>query len=356
MDGFYCNECYKADLTEFSEQVLNISGVASPNAEREIMYLADAGNTVALKLCADLVFYRKILRRRPYSEAFALYLRSSDIVIGEDGGWRSQGSSYPVAYWMLGYYLVNYKRESGLKHSETIETIEGMTIEKRLETAFYLALSCIEHIDVPGAYNLIGRILKEISEDTALFNSLGGQVSNALKESGAFKKMAGKVDPSSASGLSGASELFFKRAASEGYVYACNNLAAREAGAILALAQRDKEDPEIPERVRKYTEYLKRAADKYEPYAANRLGLFYINGEIRGSEGSFHYRRHIAPSLAKDYFMKATVYPDANSAWAYYNLIRYFHKDYDSNIDLLNEHMSKIKELNPRIYELAIEL
>ena len=50
------------------------------------------------------------------------------------------------------------------------------------------------------------------------------------------------------------------------------------------------------------------------------------------------------------------MYPDANSAWAYFNLIKYFHKDYDTNIDLLNEHMDCIKELNPAVYDIAMEL
>ena len=40
----------------------------------------------------------------------------------------------------------------------------------------------------------------------------------------------------------------------------------------------------------------------------------------------------------------------------YFNLIKYFHKDYDTNIDLLNEHMECIKELNPAVYDVAIEL
>ena len=68
------------------------------------------------------------------------------------------------------------------------------------------------------------------------------------------------------------------------------------------------------------------------------------------------FRDHTDTALAKQYFEKATVYPDSNSAWAYYNLIRYFHRDYDRNITLLNEHMDLIRLLNPAVYDLAIEL
>ena len=145
-------------------------------------------------------------------------------------------------------------------------------------------------------------------------------------------------------------------AAREGYVYACNNLAAKEAERIVSLGNTSPEDPDIEEHILKYTDYLKLSADKYEPYAANRLGLFYLNGEIKSSSGKIARRDHINFPLAKEYFKKATVYPDANSAWAFFNLIRYFHKDYEKNLDLLNEHMEYIKELNPEVYDLAIEL
>ena len=51
-----------------------------------------------------------------------------------------------------------------------------------------------------------------------------------------------------------------------------------------------------------------------------------------------------------------TKYPDSNSAWAYFNLIKYFNKSYANNLELLNEHMDYIKELNPEVYDIAIEL
>ncbi len=82
-----------------------------------------------------------------------------------------------------------------------------------------------------------------------------------------------------------------------------------------------------------------------------------MTGEIHASDGGCAISHsHINRSLAREYFLKATKYPDSNSAWAFYNLIKYFHKDYDNNIELMNEHMDCIKQLNPRVYDLAIEL
>ncbi len=114
---------------------------------------------------------------------------------------------------------------------------------------------------------------------------------------------------------------------------------------------------DITEHVNAFVHYLTISADRYEPYAANRLGLFYMTGEVRSSSGdTVHLHDYINIPFAKKYFQKALVYPDANSAWAYFNLIKYFHKDYDTNIDLLNEHMECIRELNPVVYDIAIEL
>ena len=105
-----------------------------------------------------------------------------------------------------------------------------------------------------------------------------------------------------------------------------------------------------------YICYLKIAADRYESYAANRLGLFYITGEIKGANGTAALKGYIDPSLAKEYFEKATVYPDENSAWGYLNLMKYFPKTYEKDIDLMNEHMDYIKALNPAVYSIAMDL
>jgi hypothetical protein len=81
-----------------------------------------------------------------------------------------------------------------------------------------------------------------------------------------------------------------------------------------------------------------------------------MTGEIKGREGIVSYKGYTDTALAKEYFNKATVCPDANSAWAFFNLIKYFHKDYDNNIEFMNEHMDYIKELNSEVYDLAMEL
>ncbi len=356
MELFKCSSRYKDDIEEYTGQILTKTGISSPIAQREIMVMADSGNTVACKLYADLIFYRKIFRKRPYAEAFSLYLRSAGLCIDEEGGFKVTGDSYPLSFWSLGYYLMNYRRGSLLSKCEEIPAIEGMSYAGRLSAALYLAASCILSLSAPGALNLTGRILDEAGSDDELFAALKDDISKALNTE-PFPGLSFEVFAcdNRADCLS-LSEKFFKEAADTGYIYACNNLAAKEAERIVVLSSSNAPKEEISESLERYISLLKLSADKYEPYAANRLGLFYINGEIKSGDKKAVFRDHTDTALAKQYFEKATVYPDSNSAWAYYNLIRYFHRDYDRNITLLNEHMDLIRLLNPAVYDLAIEL
>lgn len=356
MNRFVCDGSYENDLKEYTEQILEKSGVSSQSAEREIMCMADDGNTVCTKLYADLVFYKKVLRRNPYREAFALYMKSAGISIDDSGKWQCSGVSYPLSFWTIGYYLVNYHRESFLLKCEPIGIIDAMSLTERLSTALELAASCISTINAAGAINLVGRILREAAGDESTFLALKPVIQETIADRD-FPEISLKVTScESAAQCSAIAELFFATAAQEGYVYACNNLAAREANRIIRMSKEGKDDEFLKECIMKYVHYLKISADKYEPYAANRLGLFYMTGEIKGKGGKIVCRDYIDTALAKDYFTKATVYPDANSAWSFFNLIKYFHKDYEHNIELLNEHMDYIKELNPEVYDIAIEL
>lgn len=356
MNRFTCDRSYENDLKEYTEQILEKSGVSSQSAEREIMCMADEGNTVAAKLYADLVFYKKVLRKFPYRDAFSLYLRSAGISVDDTGSLQCSGVSYPLSFWTIGYYLVNYHRESVLLKCEPIGLIDSMSFNDRLATALELAAACITYINAAGAINLVGRILREAAQDADTFAALKPMINETIADRD-FPEISLKVTScETAEQCAAIAELFFATAAQEGYVYACNNLAAREANRIIRMSRDGKDDEFLKECIMKYVHYLKISADKYEPYAANRLGLFYMTGEIKGKAGKVVVRDYIDPALAKDYFTKATVYPDANSAWSFFNLIKYFHKDYDNNIELLNEHMDYIKELNPEVYDIAMEL
>ena len=340
MNRFRCDGSYEDDMYEYTEGVFKKYGASSRSAEREIMILAEEGNTVALKLYADMIFYKRIFRRNAYRDAFSLYLRSAGISISETGEWEISERAYPVSYWTIAFCLVNYRRGSFLIKCEAIPIIDSMTVSERLSAAIELAVSSLQHAVIPGALNLIGHILYVLSKDDRLYEDLKDMIEANIPIKSSLADMA---------------EEYYKEAARKGYVYAANNLAAREADRILQM-EKEADGEAFKSAVDRYAEYLKMSADRYEPYAANRLGLLYMTGEIRGREGVVICKEYTDAVLAKEYFNKATVCPDANSAWAYFNLIKYFHKDYDNDIEHMNEHMDYIKELNPYVYGLAMEL
>ena len=340
MNRFKCDGSYTDDMEEYTEAVFKKFGASSRSAEREIMILAEEGNTVALKLYADMIFYKRIFRRNAYRDAFSFYLRSAGISVSETGDWEISERAYPLSYWTVAFCLVNYRRGSFLIKCETIDVIERMTIPERLGIAIELAVSSLQHAVIPGALNLIGHILYDASNDDKLYEELKDVIEANIPIKSSLADM---------------SEEYYKEAARKGYVYAANNLAAREADRISQM-QEDVDGEDLDRAVEMYIEYLRMSADRYEPYAANRLGLFYITGEITGKAGTTRHKSFVDTALAKEYFNKATVCPDANSAWAYFNLIKYFHKDYDNDIEHMNEHMDYIKKLNPYVYGLAMEL
>ncbi len=355
MSRFVCDDTYLDDMKEYTGSVLEKHGVSSRSAEREIMILAESGNTVALKLYADMIFYKRVLRKNPYRDAFSLYLKSAGIRVDESGMWKASKRAYPPAYWMTAFCLVNYRRGSFLTGCEEIDTIEDMTVPERLSMAIELAATSLEHAQVPGAVNLIGRILYEASGSEKLYDELRDAIQEEIADR-TFKEIPLKTGPcNSELTLRDAAEKFFMAAADNGYVYAANNLAVREADRISQMPD-DVGVDEVAGAVERYIGYLKMSADRYEPYAANRLGLFYMTGEIKGKGGSSYHKEYTDTALAREYFNKATVCPDANSAWAFFNLIKYFHRDYDNDIEHMNEHMDYIKELNSHVYGLAMEL
>ena len=363
---FNSDGSYKEDIRVYTENIIERDGVSSKSSEREIVCMSEEGNLLALKLYADMIFYKKIYHKHAYRDAFDLYMKSAGMSVFE-GIWSCSGRSYPLAFWSLGYYLVNYKRESVLAKCETIDVIEEMSMKDRMRTALELSIACLESENISAAINLVGRILRESSEDEELFNEIKDIVNDKVLKLD-LPEMTGRPDSiSTMSDAAELAELFFVTAAQDGYVFACNSLAAKEADAIVQMKTKiDSEETsddgkaelqeKLNESIINYICYLKIAADKYEPYASNRLGLFYMTGEISTSNGKKVFKEYVDTSLAKEYFIRATVYPDENSAWGYFNLMKYFPKMYERDIDLMNEHMDYIKELNPAVYDLALDL
>lgn len=369
---FKCDNTYLEELQQLSVAVTAKYGMTSEACDREIMYLAKEGNKAAKKAYADLIFYRKIEVLKCYEKAFSLYLQAADIEIEEKEGLVCKNSGVPQAFAMLGYYFYNYKRDGHLKSCEVIpqiDTLIGEDAAKRIRYSLALSASCLIYEKVPAAINLLGRILDEVSQSEELFEALKEDLNSSIFDAqfSELPRLEAKI--TSLEDCAAAGAFFYNEAAKCGYVYACNNLASREADKICELTgceidggKSENEavrEPscEVKKHIENYVSYLKMSAEKFEPYAANRLGLFYISGEIRSArlDKKYNFRGYCDSATAKKYFVTATMYPNKNSAWAYYNLLKHYPKDYNMNIDLMNEHMDCIKRLDPKVYDLAIE-
>ena len=373
MKLFECSGGYTDEYEKFSKAVTSKYGMSSEAADREAMYLAKCDNKAAIKAYADMIFYRKIEVNNCYEKAFDLYLRAADISVAEEGELICGGGGIPQAFAMLGYYYYNYKRDGHLKKSEKIAAIEALGEEAdimRLKYSLYLSFSCLKYEKVPTAVNLIGRVFDEVSKSEELFSSLKEDLV-FLSGSGEYCDLeCPKVAVKTPEDCVAVSEFYYNKAAECGYVYACNSLASKAADEVVKMCleeiQKGGEKSAItanpPEKIRetidRYVEYLQMAAKKYEPYAANKLGLFYMVGEVRSGryDAVFNFRGYCDGAKAKEYFTLATLYPNKNSAWAYYNLLKYFPKDYNMNIELMNEHMDCIKRLDTQVYNLAMEI
>lgn len=367
-----CNDNFREEFEQYSELVLTRYGMSSEMAEREAIFLSNRGNPVAQMAYADLFFYGKIKDSEYRVKAFDLYLRSADMTIDESGELRCQGRGIPQSYAMVGYYFFNYRRDGRLIDCETIDAIEKYKngeISERIKAALCLCASCLKYTKMPLAINLLGRILDEVSHSDELLAKMSEDI-NRLVVNGDFCGFDPYTDPvNTVCDCRKASEYFYIAAAESGYVYGCNSLATREADIIVELCTGEIDggksehdvtgniSDEVKSHIEKYITYLDMASARYESYASNKLGLFYASGEVRGKKSNriFCFKSYCDLSLAKKYFTNATIYPNKTSAWAYYNLIKYFNKEYNSDLELLNKHMECMKNLNPEVYSLAME-
>ena len=138
---------------------------------------------------------------------------------------------------------------------------------------------------------------------------------------------------------------YFQNAAEQNYIYAYANLANIYLENIF-------DDPEHQtEHMDKYILTLKKQADQYEPWAANKLGLFYLNGEIesRKTGKKLVFSDYIDRNRSFLFFSQATSYfNDTNSGWAYANMIINFPKKYigDEDLSTLKQHLERLKSIN----------
>ena len=324
---FYWEKNYENQLYEFNREVTLKYGLSSKTSIRTIINLATQkdenkeNNIFALYEYADMLFYGRYNLKQDINKAFEIYKS----IAGKGIGTRR----HPLAFWSLAFIYYNYHQKGTILEScVVIEEIEQETRLRQVEKALYYANRAYKLIGHSAAVNMLGKI-SLLSE-----NDLPG-----------IQMIKTEYNLKSA-------EHYFNLAAEGNYVYAYTNLS----NIYKNKMAEEKDNNNKLKYLKDYCDALKKAANQNEPWAANRLGLFYLNSRIPNispkdlppiESTEFKFSRKIA----YEYFKKATeLYIDHSSIWAYANIIINFPEKYLSNkslnIDKLTLDLKQIKHFD----------
>jgi hypothetical protein len=327
--NFFFGFNYESSLREFNEEVTCKYGVTSKPGIRAIINLAERNNKdgnkspniFALYEYADMLYYgNENGPKKDINAAFKIYKKISTTIDSYD-----QSPCHPLAQWTLAYIYFNYHQpKSELKNCDTIPEIENLSRLDQLSMAIKYAKYAYDLVANPAAANILGKISLLTDKDVPGIE--------AVKQESELKDA---ID-------------YFKYAASKNYVYAYGSLTSIYLDKIFEANTLNEQKEQLDN----YLKTLKLQADQHEPWAANKLGLFYLNGKIENKKYDRTlppFEEYIHPHWAHLYFYQAiSQFSDQNSGWAYANLIIYFPKDYiaDETLSKLKEHLAELKRIN----------
>ena len=250
-------------------------------------------------------------------KAFEFYQKASGInkATGE-----VESASHPLALWSLAFIYFNYKKKgSSLENCPTINDIENWTPFERCTVAIRYCKSALYLLDNGPSANLLGNIALQTEDDLPGITQ--------LKEKYNLKS----------------AEEYYKYSSSKNYVYAYINLAELE------IKKAETDSARREEHILTGIDYLNKAANMHEPYAANILGRLYAEGILPSIKGSKPIPMEDLKDEYKalDYFKMATDYycNTYHSAFAYANMIKYYPDMFSPDNNLLNKFIEKIKEI-----------
>ena len=318
--NFFFGTTYERDLNEFNEEVTCKYGVTSKPGIRAIISLAErnnheGANIFALYEYADMLYYgSENGPAKNINAAFKTYKLISNT--------NDNSPCHPLAQWTLAYIYYNYHQpKTELENCDIIPEIEELERIDQLKEAIRYAKYAYDLVNNPAAANILGKICM-------------------ITES----KIEGIDKAKKDADLKSAIE-YFQSAADQNYIYAYANLANIHLENIF-------DDPDHQtEHLDNYILTLKKQADQYEPWAANKLGLFYLNGEVesRKNKEKLVFPDYIDRNRSFLFFCQATsCFNDANSGWAYANMIINFPKKYigDEDLSTLKQHLERLKSIN----------
>ena len=225
--------------------------------------------------------------------------------------------AYGPALWGIAYIVFSYRRplagrNNPLENCAEIPDLEMFSAEERIRCAISFASSAAQSPDPGAALCLLGRISREVPENRREEFSLQ------------------------------APDYYFRKSAESGYIYAETNAAAECADRIRSGSA------DVAPLLQDYEQHLLRAADFGIGWAANRLGLFYLDGRIfpsvpEESAGQSRFPEHTDRERALRYLNRAAEgLPGKSSSWALANRLAYIPEYYSGDMPSIMRDLEEI--------------
>lgn len=280
------------DLDEYNQKVTMMYGVSGNPGMYQLYALANRSkpNILALYECGELEYYGKGPSGKVnYEKAYEYYEMTKEC-----------NKEHPLATWSIAYMRFHYNQELAKKKPEyKVQQFEYELKNGKKNSWYEAILYNVETSYDNGcsaAANLLGQIIDSSEEEFP------------ISKRGKFKNKD-SID-------------LYKESADAGYVFGCNNYAQT----CLKKAEKSEGNSKVDLYI-EAVKYLDKSAQLGNPWAANKMGLYYIKGfEV---DGNVIVEQDI--DLAYERFEYATVMSNAELYyWPLINICEYYWLNPDS--------------------------
>lgn len=299
------------DLDEYNNKITLMYGVSGNPGMYQLYSMAerDEPNIIALYECGELEYYGKGPSGKVnYQKAYEFYEKTMEC-----------NAEHPLATWSIAYMMFHYSKEKADKNPEyRVQEFEEELCNGKKRSWYESILLNVQssyNYGCAAAANLLGKIVDASDEEFP------------ISRRGMYKNKSAKE--------------LYKESADGGYVYGCNNYASKcikEANAITDT----KKISEKKELLREAIYYLEKSACLGNPWAANKMGTYYVEGFSVDEEVLVEKNVERAYRL----FEYACVMVHAeNYFWPLINICNYFWLNKESEKYLIVPKERIIKEL-----------
>lgn len=293
------------DLDEYNQKVTMMYGVSGNPGMYQLYALANRSkpNILALYECGELEYYGKGPSGKiNYDKAYEYYELTKEC-----------NKEHPLATWSIAYMRFHYDQKLASEKPEyRVQQFED-ELKNGKKNSWYEAIlynaETSYNNSCSAAANLLGQIIDSSDEEFP------------MSKRGKFKNRD-SID-------------LYKESADAGYVFGCNNYAQ----ACLKKAEKS-EGIEKFDLYKEAVKYLDKSAQLGNPWAANKMGLYYVHGFNVGQD--VIVQKDV--NLAYERFKYATVMSNAELYyWPLINICEYYWLNPES--EKYKENVEQIKLL-----------